>query len=208
MNFSAREKSRRAFTLVELLVVITIIAILAALLLPALNRAKEAARATACLSNLHQLGIALQIYVSDNNNKLPFMDNSTKDAAFSPDDSTNTLNGFYGTNAPINVVLAPQLGNLNVLRCLSDLPQPAADNPLLRTNSEFEATGSSYFWNFLLNGEDADHLKMLAIPFSPKQVFLACDKNDFHIARGPNKGKNFLYADGHIKNLYVIEGSP
>ena len=198
---------KRAFTLIELLVVIAIIAILAALLLPTLGRAKEAARATACLSNLHQVGIALQIYVQENNNKLPIMDNSPKDAAFSPDDSTNTLNSFYGTNAPINVVLAQPLGNVNVLRCPSDLPQPSSDNPLLRTNSEFEATGSSYFWNFLLNGEDADHLKMLAIPFSPKQVFLACDKSDFHIARGPNKGKNFLYADGHIKNLYVIEGS-
>ena len=207
MNFSAREKTPPAFTLVELLVVIAIIGILAALLLPTLGRAKEAARATACLSNLHQIGIALQIYVSDNNNKLPFMDNSTKDAAFSPDDSTNSLNSFYGTNAPINVVLAQQLGNTNVLRCLSDWPQPNSDNPLLRTNSEFAATGSSYFWNFLLNGQDADHLKMMAIPFSPKQVFLVCDKNDFHLARGPNKGKNFLYADGHIKNLYVIEGS-
>jgi prepilin-type N-terminal cleavage/methylation domain-containing protein/prepilin-type processing-associated H-X9-DG protein len=208
MNSSAREKIRPAFTLVELLVVIAIIGILAALLLPALGRAKEAARATACLSNLHQVGIALQIYVQENNNKLPFMDNSPKDAAFSPDDSTNTLNSFYGTNAPINVVLAQQLGNVNVLRCPSDVSQPGSDNPLLRTNSEFEATGASYFWNFLLNGDDADHLKMLAIPFAPKQVFLACDKSDFHIARGPNKGKNFLYADGHIKNLYVIEGGP
>lgn len=207
MNTSTPKRWEAAFTLVELLVVIAIIAILAALLLPTLGRAKETARAAVCLSNLHQIGIALQIYVSDNNNKLPVMDNSIKDAAFSPDDSTNTLNSFYGTNAPINVTLAQQLGNLNVLRCPSDLPQPGADNPLLKTNSEFEATGSSYFWNFLLNGEDADHLKMLAIPFAPKQVFLACDKSDFHLARGPNKGKNFLYADGHIKNLYVIEGS-
>jgi len=206
MNFFARKRNDRAFTLIELLVVIAIVGILAALLLPVLGRAKESARAAACLSNLHQIGIALQIYVSENNNKLPVMDNSTKDAAFSPDDSTNTLNSFYGTNAPMDVVLAQPLGNTNVLHCPSDWPQPGAASPVLRTNSEFEATGSSYFWNFLLNGEDADHLKMLSIPFAPKQVFLACDKSDFHIARGPGKGKNFLYADGHIKNLYVIEG--
>jgi prepilin-type N-terminal cleavage/methylation domain-containing protein/prepilin-type processing-associated H-X9-DG protein len=55
----------RGFTLIELLVVIAIIAILAAMLLPALTKAKQKAKQTACISNMHQIGLALTIYVGD-----------------------------------------------------------------------------------------------------------------------------------------------
>ena len=64
-------KARKAFTLVELLVVIAIIALLAALLLPALSRAKESGRRATCLNNLHQLDLALRLYVNDHEGLFP-----------------------------------------------------------------------------------------------------------------------------------------
>jgi len=186
MNVSSRTETSQAFTLVELLVVLAIIALLAALLLPVLGRAKESARATACLSNLHQVGVALQIYVSENNNKLPAM----RDVV--PDPAVVATNVF----PTIDKVLAPQLGNRNVLRCPSDLAHI------------FEITGSSYSWNSLLNGQDADHLRMFTYQFNPYQVNLVFDKQAFHVARGADRSVNYLYADGHIKNLLEITGPP
>ncbi len=180
-------KPSLAFTLIELLVVIAIIALLAAMLLPVLSRAKEAGRSAVCISNLHQIGIALQVYVDGNNNRLPVM----RDRA-----------AGIGTNQPVTnalpsveIVLKTELGNTNVLRCPSDRAEI------------FDATGSSYSWNSLLNGQRADKLVVLGMSFDPHAIPVFFDKENFHAARGPSKVVNYLYADGHIKNLLAIEGT-
>jgi prepilin-type N-terminal cleavage/methylation domain-containing protein len=169
---------RHAFTLIELLVVISIIGILAALLLPALAHSKERGRTAACLANLHQMGVALQVYIDENNNRLPFMDDRGTNAA--------VTNGYPA----VDLVLSNQLGNTKVLHCPSD------------HQMVFEQTGSSYSWNSLLNGQDANHPDLLGMHYPLGQVPIFFDKTTFHSLNGAAHAINYLYADQHIRNFF------
>ena len=97
---AAASPSPRAFTLLELLVVMAIIALLAALMLPSLASAREKGWQAACLSNLHQMGLAIQAYASDNDGKIPY---GPKAPPF-----TSPFDLYPSTGAPTSLI---SLGN-------------------------------------------------------------------------------------------------
>jgi prepilin-type N-terminal cleavage/methylation domain-containing protein/prepilin-type processing-associated H-X9-DG protein len=131
MNLSLFSKKPPAaasgFTLVELLTVIAIIALLAALLLPALSRARERARAIICLNNTKQLGLAWQMYAGDNDERLPYnlgmtgssfrTDLNWVNNVMTWDLSSDNTNLATLTGASLGPFVS---GNTSVYRCPSD----------------------------------------------------------------------------------------
>ncbi len=115
---------RRAFTLVELLVVIGIIAVLIALLLPALQGAREQARTVRCLANVRTLATGVLLYVNDNSGFFP---DCEPFGFYDPNTSTNTITGWVGGTSALTSITGGKLykyvNNTSVYRCPSD-PYP------------------------------------------------------------------------------------
>ncbi|MGB7582373.1 MAG: prepilin-type N-terminal cleavage/methylation domain-containing protein [Sedimentisphaerales bacterium] len=115
MKPAGNEKLGRAFTLVELLVVISVIGLLMAILLPALGRARGVAKRTYCESNLRQIGVAIRAYLDDNRDIFPL-------ACAYPWSITDPTNPGY--LPPITNFLGPLLKNPKVFICPADTTTP------------------------------------------------------------------------------------
>ena len=132
---------KRAFTLIELLVVIAIIAILAAILFPVFAQAKEAAKKTACLSNMKQIGLGVQLYLGDADDRMFFRSGS----AFSRSGLIPTTNDNRWWN-----LIMPYVKSSALFTCPSDsFASPSKDvngqNTILRSYiAIFPAESLSY----------------------------------------------------------------
>ena len=196
-NFMFR---RQAFTLIELLVVIAIISILAALLLPALSAAKERARTTQCLSNLHQIGLGMRIYADDSNGFYPESGGIILWDQIDPTTQTNSwLQQIFPYTYNTNVFHCPAdrraffsyFNGARAAYVISTSPAPVNSGRIL-----FPAA-------YVLAGDT------LGTDFVPEDA----DKDDYthNCVGGPengvpaeewrihSKGENLLFDDGHAK---------
>jgi prepilin-type N-terminal cleavage/methylation domain-containing protein len=214
----------RAFTLVELLVVIGIITVLIALLLPVLNSARERARRIMCASNLRQIGIALHIYANDNKGMyprtlyVPGMNPHAWQAGGSTFSSPNQVTaGLYRL---VVCRLAPRA----LFFCPSVDPLPIISPPV-EESDDFpgqvpQVNSLHYSYATPYPGIDGPQTEYRPMPARlPADFAVVADRNDplqlgvgnlprsmlrpadMQLINSPNharKGQNVLYNDGHV----------
>jgi prepilin-type N-terminal cleavage/methylation domain-containing protein/prepilin-type processing-associated H-X9-DG protein len=170
---------KNAFTLVELLVTIAVIGVLTGIAVPAYERTVQSGRAAACVSNMRQLGAALNLYLADHNMILPTLKAGRSSITEDVPVIDNTLNAYTG--------------NMRVFQC-------PGDNANL-----YATTGTSYYWDVAVNGQPISNLQFLTIATDPTHIPLLADKEAFH-PYTQNK-VNILYADGHAtRDLSFVQG--
>ena len=176
---TARSNRCSAFTLVELLIVVGIIAVLIAMLLPALSKVREQGRQVACMANLRQLGAAMIAYAADNDGYLPATARNQPDKsapAYPANDwlfwqsNLNRGPAAYPNGDEINhSALGKYLGlnptSLSVLRCPSDdaAARPAVSTTMAQTVGTYTF---SYVMNWLI-ASDSSYISQSKPPYTP-----------------------------------------